>query len=74
MASPRALITIRMSRPEIAELDRIARSKGYNRSELLRLIIRRGLAFAGDFAPKDFAPAVRPGGPPERVERAPPAA
>jgi len=74
MAGPHPPVALRLSAAEVTRLDRIARAKGYTRSELLRLIIRRGLPYADDFAPKDFGPAVQPGGPAQRAERAPPAA
>lgn len=79
MPGPTPPVWLRLSAPEIAALDRIARAKGYSRSELLRLLIRQGLPYAGNLAPKDFGPSTRPHGsagletdPP--AERAPPAA
>ena len=53
------MLTVRVSDEEVAQLAAIAKAKGYSMSELVRALIRRGLPYARDIAPKDTSTAVR---------------
>lgn len=60
MADTDTLLTVRLPGAEIADLDRLARAKGYSRSELVRRLLRRGIKYADEIPPRDVAGAVRP--------------
>jgi metal-responsive CopG/Arc/MetJ family transcriptional regulator len=51
---------VRLPKSELDELSRVARLKGYSRGEFVRLLVRRGLVYARDMAPKETLHAVQP--------------
>ena len=58
-ADEETLMSFRLSRADLTRLDDAAGRLGYSRSELVRLLLRRGLATADELGPKDVSGAIR---------------
>jgi hypothetical protein len=63
------MLTVRLTRAEMQDLSVLAQSRGYSRSELVRLLLRRGVRLSRQLAPKDTSAAVqRPSSQPSGAE------
>jgi hypothetical protein len=58
-ADDETLMSFRLSRGDLTRLDDTATRLGYSRSELVRLLLRRGLSAADELAPKDSSAGIR---------------